>query len=40
MGIRKNYYPITGEDALVMWAYDIDTPDYAQRLEGLDPSHS
>jgi hypothetical protein len=22
----------------VMWAYDIDTPDYAQRLEGLDPS--
>jgi len=40
VGIRKNYYPITGEDALVMWAYDIDTPDYAQRLEGLDPSHS
>jgi ribosomal-protein-alanine N-acetyltransferase len=40
VGVRKNYYPITGEDALVMWAYDIDTPDYAQRLEGLDPSHS
>ncbi len=38
VGVRKNYYPITGEDALVMWAYDIDTPDYAQRLEGLDPS--
>jgi ribosomal-protein-alanine N-acetyltransferase len=40
VGVRKNYYPITGEDALVMWAYDIDTPDYAQRLEGLDPSQS
>jgi [ribosomal protein S18]-alanine N-acetyltransferase len=38
VGIRKNYYPITGEDALVMWAYDIDTPDYARRLEELDPS--
>jgi len=40
VGVRKNYYPITGEDALVMWAYDINTPDYAQRLEGLDPSRS
>ncbi len=40
VGIRKNYYPITGEDALVMWAYDIDTPDYAQRLEELDPSQA
>jgi ribosomal-protein-alanine N-acetyltransferase len=38
VGVRKNYYPITGEDALVMWAYDIDTPDYARRLEELDPS--
>ena len=25
-GVRKGYYPITGEDAFVMWAYDIDTP--------------
>ncbi len=40
VGVRKKYYPITGEDALVMWAYDIDTPDYAQRLEELDPSRS
>ena len=40
VGVRKNYYPVTGEDALVMWAYDIDTPDYAQRLEALDPSRS
>jgi ribosomal-protein-alanine N-acetyltransferase len=40
VGVRKNYYPITGEDALVMWAYDIDTPEYAERLEELDPSRS
>jgi ribosomal-protein-alanine N-acetyltransferase len=35
VGVRKNYYPVTGEDALVMWAYDIDTPEYAERLESL-----
>jgi ribosomal-protein-alanine N-acetyltransferase len=40
VGVRKNYYPITGEDALVMWAYDIDTPEYAERMEELDPSRS
>jgi [ribosomal protein S18]-alanine N-acetyltransferase len=40
VGVRKNYYPVTGEDALVMWAYDIDTPAYAERLEQLAPSRS
>ena len=25
-GVRKGYYPETGEDALVMWANDVDTP--------------
>jgi len=39
VGVRKNYYPVTGEDALVMWAYDIDKPAYARRLEELDPRH-
>ena len=29
VGVRKNYYPVTGQDALVMWAYDIDTEEYA-----------
>jgi len=38
VGVRKNYYPVTGEDALVMWAYDIDTPEYARRLKELTPS--
>jgi ribosomal-protein-alanine N-acetyltransferase len=31
-GIRKNYYSETNEDALVMWATDIDTPAYQRRL--------
>jgi len=31
-GVRKNYYAETNEDALVMWANDVDTPDYRQRL--------
>jgi [ribosomal protein S18]-alanine N-acetyltransferase len=32
-GIRKNYYADIGEDALIMWAHDIDTPAYAERLD-------
>jgi ribosomal-protein-alanine N-acetyltransferase len=35
VGVRKNYYPVTGQDALVMWVYDIDSDEYAQRLEEL-----
>jgi len=31
-GIRKNYYVETNEDALVMWADDIDSDDYQARL--------
>lgn len=34
-GIRKKYYEQT-EDAIVMWAHDIDTPDYAARLDRLE----
>jgi [ribosomal protein S18]-alanine N-acetyltransferase len=32
VGVRKGYYQATGEDAYLMWAYDIDTPEYAARL--------
>jgi ribosomal-protein-alanine N-acetyltransferase len=39
VGVRKNYYPVTGEDALVMWAYDIDSEEYEQRLENLAQEH-
>lgn len=31
-GVRKNYYPEDKEDALIMWANDIDTPEYEERL--------
>ena len=32
VGVRKGYYAATGEDAYVMWAYDIHKPAYAERL--------
>ncbi|CAN5545811.1 hypothetical protein BH20ACT2_BH20ACT2_01920 [soil metagenome] len=35
-GIRKNYYAEIGEDALVMWAHDVQDEAYAQRLTALD----
>ena len=31
-GVRKNYYPEVNEDALVMWAHDVDGPEYARLL--------
>jgi len=31
-GVRKNYYVETNEDALVMWAHDVDAADYRERL--------
>jgi ribosomal-protein-alanine N-acetyltransferase len=36
VGVRKNYYPRTQEDAIVMFAYDIDTPAYEERLARID----
>lgn len=35
-GIRKGYYVETNEDALVMWADDIDSAEYAERLANLE----
>jgi ribosomal-protein-alanine N-acetyltransferase len=32
VGVRKNYYAETGEDAIIMWARDIDTDAYRARL--------
>ena len=37
-GIRKNYYVETNEDALVMWANDIDAAGYARRLRQIEAS--
>ena len=35
-GVRRNYYVETNEDALVMWADDVDDPAYARRLAGIE----
>jgi ribosomal-protein-alanine N-acetyltransferase len=35
-GVRKNYYSEINEDALVMWAHDIDQPAYVARLRTID----
>jgi ribosomal-protein-alanine N-acetyltransferase len=35
-GIRRNYYAEVGEDAVIMWAHDIDGPEYAERLAGIE----
>ncbi|MDQ2649887.1 MAG: ribosomal protein S18-alanine N-acetyltransferase [Actinomycetota bacterium] len=34
-GIRKGYYQETGEDAIVMWAHDVDAPAYLDRIDAL-----
>jgi ribosomal-protein-alanine N-acetyltransferase len=36
VGVRKGYYVDTNEDALVMWAYDVDQEEYARLLDGLE----
>jgi ribosomal-protein-alanine N-acetyltransferase len=35
-GVRKNYYAEVGEDALIMWAHDVDGPEFADRLEAIE----
>ena len=35
VGVRKRYYENV-EDAIVMWAHDIDSPEYAARLRDLE----
>jgi ribosomal-protein-alanine N-acetyltransferase len=37
-GVRKNYYAETNEDALIMWAHDIDSTAYAERLDAIEAS--
>ena len=36
VGVRKGYYGDTGEDALVMWAYEVEEPPYDRLLLGLE----
>jgi len=36
VGVRKGYYADTGEDALVMWAYEVDGVAYRELLDSLE----
>jgi hypothetical protein len=36
VGVRKGYYADTGEDALVMWAYEISEAPYARLLDQIE----
>jgi ribosomal-protein-alanine N-acetyltransferase len=36
VGVRKNYYQEVNEDALVMWAHDVDTREYAELLASIE----
>jgi len=37
-GVRKNYYADLGEDALIMWAHDIDSAGHRRRLDAIEAS--
>jgi ribosomal-protein-alanine N-acetyltransferase len=37
-GVRKNYYAESREDALIMWAYGLDSEEYRERLAGIEAS--
>ncbi len=34
-GVRKGYYIENNEDAIVMWAHDVDLPAYSARLDDI-----
>jgi len=36
VGVRRNYYAETGEDAIVMWANDVGSERYAARLDAIE----
>jgi ribosomal-protein-alanine N-acetyltransferase len=38
VGVRKGYYADTGEDALIMWAYEVSEPPYRRLLAGIERS--
>jgi len=35
-GVRRNYYPETGEDALIMWLHGLQTAEVQARLKALE----
>ncbi len=36
VGVRKNYYAETNEDALVMWAHEAQRAEYSDLLDGIE----
>jgi ribosomal-protein-alanine N-acetyltransferase len=36
VGVRKNYYAETNEDALVMWAHEVQRPEFAEMLDAVE----
>ena len=36
VGVRKNYYQEVNEDALVMWAHEVDRPEYTALLDSIE----
>ncbi len=36
VGVRKGYYGDTGEDALVMWSYEVSEAPFQRLLEGIE----
>jgi ribosomal-protein-alanine N-acetyltransferase len=38
VGVRKNYYQETNEDALVMWSHNVDSDEYAELLDRIEQS--
>ncbi|HEX6311082.1 MAG TPA: ribosomal protein S18-alanine N-acetyltransferase [Acidimicrobiia bacterium] len=36
VGVRKNYYAETNEDALVMWAHEVDRAPYGELLDRIE----
>ncbi|MFI5053206.1 MAG: ribosomal protein S18-alanine N-acetyltransferase, partial [Acidimicrobiia bacterium] len=36
VGVRKNYYQEVNEDALVMWAHEVDQPAYRELLDSIE----
>lgn len=37
-GVRKGYYVESNEDAMVMWAHDVNLPAYSRRLDDIEQS--
>lgn len=40
VGVRKNYYEDLREDAVIMWAHDLDQDAYGQRLDRIEAALS